>query len=344
MAKKKRQDIEVDVEEFLTLLEMRNVDASHEDEVCFSCPFPGHLHGDEKPSAYMNKKTTAWICHGCKRKGNAVTFLSQYENISPMKAKRYIREAWGTGYREFKGSVGTWMRERLKEPEREPPKNQPIGEEFLELTHHNWDSKDDPHAEYMRSRGFDPGTLDKWDVGVDPVSSRVTIPVRQRNGDLIGFKARSIDPEQNPKYLVLGDRKGWKPRYGFPTYEVSESLLGSHMVADAVPELVLVEGELDAIALHMYGIKAVAFGGGNMSEWQVHKVQEMADSVVIFMDWDDAGIKATDSMAEKLHPHMRVRVVGEHEGDPASMPESTAKTLIHNAVSWTRLMIGSPLR
>lgn len=88
----------------LTALGMRNI-TIQDDEVKFSCPFPGHSHGDQHPSACMNMGTTAFICFGCKERGNAVSFLSKLENISPMMAARFLRERYEGGWKEPDGPV-----------------------------------------------------------------------------------------------------------------------------------------------------------------------------------------------------------------------------------------------
>ena len=90
----------IDVPHMLGALKIRNITRATPEEVQFSCPFPEHRHGDESPSAYMNVETTAWMCHGCKRKGNAVSFVADFEGISNLQARRLLREAYDTTFRE----------------------------------------------------------------------------------------------------------------------------------------------------------------------------------------------------------------------------------------------------
>ena len=83
--------------DFLENLDVANISQSTADEVQFSCPFPDHTHGDNTPSAYMNDgskdpdQTTAWKCYGCRRGGNAVTFLAEYQNISKQEASKQLQ-------------------------------------------------------------------------------------------------------------------------------------------------------------------------------------------------------------------------------------------------------------
>jgi hypothetical protein len=93
---------QIQVEEFLQ--GMHNVRKDGR-EIFFSCPFPGHSHGDALPSASMQIGTTKVHCFGCGFNGNALTFLAEYENISPLKAARYIREYLGTAFKEPEGAL-----------------------------------------------------------------------------------------------------------------------------------------------------------------------------------------------------------------------------------------------
>src|SRR5262245_21805352 len=100
----------VDVVQFLTELGMRNLreDGTRRGvEVRFSCPFPGHAHGDSNPSATMNADSTAYRCWGCGMKGNAITFLAELEGVSPVLASQWIRERFEGGWRSV-GEGGLW--------------------------------------------------------------------------------------------------------------------------------------------------------------------------------------------------------------------------------------------
>src|SRR6185436_15552899 len=101
----------IDVEQFLQELGMRNVKPDG-NEIFFSCPFSGHTHGDLNPSASMQKLTTKVHCFGCGFNGNALTFLAEYENCSPVKAARYIREWLGDDFKEPEGSFLTEIEEK----------------------------------------------------------------------------------------------------------------------------------------------------------------------------------------------------------------------------------------
>ena len=81
----------VDVYEFLNELGMNNVREERSD-VWYSCFSDQHYRGDANPSASMEKETTRFHCFSCGMSGNAVSFLAELENVSPIQAAIWIKE------------------------------------------------------------------------------------------------------------------------------------------------------------------------------------------------------------------------------------------------------------
>ena len=115
----------VDVEDFLNSMQIAKWHRATADEILFSCPFPGHTHGDDTPSAYMNTgekdpgKTTRWKCHGCGRQGTAVLFYAQVENVSKQEARRVLKAQYAPHYRAPKGgTIVAELDQRFAEPTR----------------------------------------------------------------------------------------------------------------------------------------------------------------------------------------------------------------------------------
>lgn len=341
-------NVDVDILDFLERLEIRNLNPD-EEEVSFSCPFSGHLHGDENPSASFNRIKGVWHCHGCKRRGNVVTFLSEYENITPMKASRYIREFYGQGFRVPDGGSIAHELEQYWAREAVPQLHNPeIDEQFADERAVDWhiveesieQGKDVPaKLTYMLERGFEASTLCDWKVGFDFQSDRICIPVRGPSGKLIGFKGRAWSSLTKPKYLVLGDKHAG--RYGFPTYEKARVVFGLEKIwKQPVGTVIVTEGELDVIALWQAGHKAVACEGSYISDYQETLIKTWADEIVLFFDDDEAGQNATADAIHRFQQHMPVRVVGEHAGDPASLTKTEIDNLVESSTHSVRMMIG----
>lgn len=361
----------IDVLDFLENLDQENLRREGMREVRFSCPYPGHEHGDASASAYMNLETTAWYCHGCKRRGNAITFAASMLNISPIKAKRLLREAYAPHTlnpddRNIKEELIAFLaRRRARE---EQPTNTTFGEEMIERFAVDWraveqgmmDGKDYVPEDfvYMILRGFDGSTLDYWDFGWDERTKRITFAVRDEWGKLVGVKGRATDG-RHPKYLVIGD-DGGSHHYGFGRYFTGNVVFGLHEAIDGFEvldhgepaELIVCEGELNAIALWQLGFRcAVALNGSNLTTPQMRLIRSYADKVTFFFDSDTAGNEALwgrddeetgehkPGALEILNRDLDVKLVLPHEGDPAQMledhEESRPGQLLDEAQSYT---------
>lgn len=328
----------VDVRDFLSALDIRNIIDSG-DEIQFSCPFPGHSFGDEHPSAYMNTETTAFFCHGCKSKGNAIHFLAKLEGISPLLAARHIRERYGSEFldtQSFSLELDTVLVSNLA------PSEDQDSHTYREIQY-SLERLPKLSLEYLHGRGFCGAAISEWGLGYDPISDRIAIPVRDEEGTLIGFKGRAYRPEHKPRYLVLGDRPKRQKRYGFPTYEISEVVFGLDKFIQEAPtydhHLIIVEGELDVIALWQSGIKNSASCGSNFSSTHRELITAWANSVTLFLDDDPAGNRASEKITKALSPYMPVRIVGPHEGDAASLTSEQCCKLIGEAETYDTIQI-----
>jgi DNA primase len=328
----------VDAIDFLENLGIANISQATADEIQFSCPFPDHTHGDESPSASMNDGSkdpmlnTAWTCYGCKRGGNAVTFLAEFENITRQEASKLLKAHYARGYIAPKyGSIAREFEARYKaskERHIEPTLfvlDWSIADRFeVDWGHYAENYRGEPDVDFMLDRGFSPAVLEEWGIGYDDDSQRITIPICDQYGNLVGFKGRAWRKNARPKYLVMGN-KGERQRYDFNVYDKSLVVFGLDRWGH-VDSYVLVEGELDVIALWCMGIPAICCGGSTMSVAQAKLIREYCDEVVMFFDNDAAGKigvfgredkhgEHKPGILELLEPHMRVRVVGRHRYD-----------------------------
>jgi DNA primase len=171
----------------------------------------------------------------------------------------------------------------------------------------------------MLDRAFHPDTLNEWGIGWDMISQRISIPIKDDLGNLVGFKGRAID--SLPKYLVLGGDE-----YGFETYNVSRVLFGLDKAKEFIQdEMILVEGELNAIALHQAGYKnAVGISGRNLSEQQEGLIKKYCSIVTFIFD----ETRDTMNAARSLENSVVVRVVPQHEKDPADMNKDEIDSLL----------------
>lgn len=360
--------VQVDVQDFLERLDVERVRQSERDEWNFSCPFSGHSHSDENPSAYMNTgefeqdKATRWHCHGCKRSGNAISFLSEHAGISRQQARENLKEIYAPGFRAPEGGkISVEFERRLDrraqtQSERQEGVSQSKVITWQQYTHQfglDWSrvgrlGRDElpAFATYILDRGFTPPMLDEWSVGYDDRSNRVTIPVSDASGSIVGVKARYVGDKRRDargkriaKYLVLGDRPDRPARYGFARYEKSRYIFG----LDSVRKnwAVLVEGELNVIALRRAGYPSVGTGSAALSATQAKLLRDHFEALILWFDSDTAGRNtvwgyANDNgewhpgIVEKLEPFMSLKIVGFCLSDPAKLvAEGRTATLAH---------------
>lgn len=328
----------VNVIDFLENLDVRNISQATSDEVQFSCPFPGHTHGDDDASAYMNdgskepRLTTVWKCHGCGRAGNGITFLSEHEQISRTKAHRELKELYAPGFNRPKDGIGAEFEKQWAKHKAESDQSEVILIDWKKYDRFrvDWEHygngpgyEDFDDVQYMLRRGFSPGQLEEWGIGYDDWSERITIPVCDPDGNLVGVKGRAWDPTVKPKYRILGDKENARfKRYKFAPYEKSLVVFGIDKWGE-VETYVLVEGEIDVMSLWAMGIPAVCTGSTHVSDVQAKIIREYCNEVVMFFDFGKAGSRGVwgfygedgefhPGAVDKLEPYIRVRITDRH--------------------------------
>ena len=351
---------EIDVVEFLTELGIRKVRDTGGGEVEFSCPFPGHSGLDKNPSATMSTverpipdepnrtyPKTSFYCFTCNMKGTAITFLSEYEQVSPIVAKRLIRERFAPDYVEDDSKFLEQIKKNLEVKEQKAMSaNDPIlDESVLEKFYLNWPAVYDEWMQtdgewegYFFNRGFEPETLMDFEIGYDDISERFTIPIRDPDGNLLGFKARAWWPDARPKYKALGDKKDDNRGYGFETYKMSHPLFALHIakeVVDPYRPLIVREGELNVMMLHQQGFtNAVGISGNMISHKQKLLIKKYSDSAIFwFDDWSD-----TLRAASLFDESMPISLVKETERDPADSTKEENGMALRNTTTLLKII------
>jgi DNA primase len=334
---------QIDTREMLEELGVGRIYESSMDELLFSCPFEGHSHGDERPSAYMNNgakslaKNTVWKCHGCGRAGNAISFVAEFQGISRQRATRELRERFAPGWHKPRGgsmrAEFDLRKERVKEIEEEKYPEIPLLDwsqyERFEVDWPSYEDDEGADTQYMYGRGFTTSDLTEWRIGFDADSDRITIPVCTPEGDLLGVKGRAWSKSVTMKYIILGDTAKTIRRrgvvYGFEPYLKSQVVFGIDKWGEQ-RTYVWDEGEINVMSWWKMGVPAFATGSAHMSDAQVRIIREYADEVVMFVDPDKAGDTGIwgyedkdgeyhPGAVEKLAPFMRVRIAAPHKQD-----------------------------
>jgi DNA primase len=156
---------------------------------------------------------------------------------------------------------------------------------------------------------------------------RITIPIRNQNGQVIGLGGRIIPGVDGAKYLNSPES---------PVYPKSKVLFGLDKARKHFRSMggaVLVEGYFDVIKLHQCGwINTVASCGTALTETQAKLLKRYTDTVYIMRDGDSAGRRATEKDIAVLVAHQfKVYLYQIPDGND---PDS----LFDNHYEYTRIM------
>lgn len=287
-----RQDIRLLVKEVFgpnTLME------DHTGWVSIRCPLAPWRHAggkDTKPSAGISVKddgTSIFHCLTCKSKGTTAWMLSEYDKFSGENHAKQIREL---SDEMFLGGIPEWG---------ERPRTETLGEPLDKSIYLDLYDSAAGHP-YLLKRGISRATAQELGLLYDPSDSRgdarILFPVYALNGDLHGFSGRAVRKGVDPK---VRDYHGLKK---------AMLLLGSHLIRDDDPYVVLVEGLLDWAMTVQNGQPAVASMHANLTEAQAEILKEIGKPVYVMYDRDEAGdsgrVKAKEAL-DGFIPLFKVR-------------------------------------
>jgi DNA primase len=174
----------------------------------------------------------------------------------------------------------------------------------------------------------------------DRFRSRITFPLADVRGRVLGFGARAMGSEQKPKYLNTSDND---------VYHKGLHLYGADLArahATRAGEVIVCEGYTDVIALHQAGMRnAVGLMGTALTAEQVGALARMAQTVLLALDADSAGQEAmlrASSIAAKRK--LELRVVPLPAGaDPADLIQregaEAMAALVGKSVAFVRFRV-----
>lgn len=133
----------------------------------------------------------------------------------------------------------------------------------------------------------------EFGIGYDVETDRITIPIRDQHGSLMGIKGRANFEvnEETPKYLYLVPCQMSKTLFGYST-NYSSMYGGTVMIF---------ESEKSVLQCASYGYNnAVALGSNNLSEYQSKMILSLNPKQVIFMLDSDLPLENTKRNIDTL--------------------------------------------
>lgn len=288
------------------------------------CPF----HNDKDPSFSMSTQNGLYLCFACGEQGNFYQFLNRMG-----LEKDQIRHHYGKTLEDIKENLPP------------PPDPSNPGVVVHEVNCH---IPGDLLGVFhmcpldLIEEGFAEETLSHFGVGVDTKHNRITFPLYDLEGHLVGISGRAMRKGQKPRYKVYHEEyRAWE----LPPYQTDKAKLlwNAHVLFPQFMEeegpIVVVEGFKACMWLWQAGItNVVALMTKRMSWEQRWILQKLTDSLVLFLDNDEAGVDGTMKICKDLvEITTSLRIVNYNKKQPTDLPLKKIPKLIQNAVDYNML-------
>ncbi|MGZ5418436.1 MAG: DNA primase [Nocardioides sp.] len=291
------------------------------------CPF----HDEKSPSFHVTPSRGFFHCFGCQQGGDVIKFLMEIDGLGFAEAVERLAVRYGVQLRYTETTDGTGRPEK-----RETHLRPRLLEAHKAAAAYYVDALAMPDAlagrQFLSERGFDKEAAETFGIGFAPrdgdalykhlrqkgfkdeelvtgglvaqgrsghydrFRGRLLWPIRETNGDVIGFGARRLfdDDRIEAKYLNTPDS---------PIYKKSHVLYGIDLARRDIArssQAVVVEGYTDVMACHLSGVPTAvatcgtAFGEdhGRVLRRLLHDHEEFRGEVIFTFDGDAAGQKA----------------------------------------------------
>ncbi len=289
------------------------------------CPF----HDEKSPSFHVTPSKGYFHCFGCQTGGDVIAFLMKIDHLTFSETIERLADRLGYTLRYEEGSSNTptfsaGARSRLIAANTEASKfyqeqlNGPDAQHGRDLlTKRGFDKAAcmqfgvgfapdewDALTKHLRAMGYTIEELETAGLSkmgqrgpIDRFRNRLTWPIKDISGDVIGFGARKLasdTEDQGPKYLNTPET---------PIYKKSQVLYGLDVAKKEIAkkrQAVIVEGYTDVMAAQLAGITTAvatcgtAFGADHIRILRRLLMDDDAfrGEVIFTFDGDAAGQKA----------------------------------------------------
>ena len=310
------------------------------------CPF----HDENSPSFKVNPLDKLYYCFGCEAKGDVFRFVEEKEGLSFPEAVESLAERDGVEIERDREDP------RAEAARRKKARLYEVLERTAAFyAKYLWEGEKREAVkarEYLAGRGLEEESLRKFGVGMAPnrwdavllggqsagfrieelfeagllrrnkrgaydhFRQRITFPIRDQRGRVLGFGARAQQREERAKYVNSPESD---------LFRKSSMLYGIDLARAEIAKAkraIVVEGYTDVIALHQAGVEeTVAIMGTAITPEQLKMLGALTDTVVLALDADRAGADAmirAQRVAGDRGMDLRVAAMPE-DSDPADM-------------------------
>jgi DNA primase len=334
------------------------------------CPF----HEERTASFSVNSVDNLYHCFGCGVGGDAFGFVMATEGLDFVGSLESLASRYGIELtpedEDPQAAERRKTRERLLELLERAAS---FYEKWL------WESAEAaPARKYLAERGLTDETLRTFRVGYAPSAwdkmlmggrqsgfgnkelfdsglavrakgegriydrfrRRIMFPLCDPRGRVLGFGARALGADQQPKYLNSADGD---------IFHKGNIVYGAHLARAAsskVDEVIAAEGYTDVLALHQAGMQnVVGIMGTSLTERQVGELAKLGKTVLLALDADSAGQEAMLRAAKVAATrNVALRVVPLPKGlDPADLVQAqgveAATAIVGRSVPFVRFQV-----
>ena len=283
---------------------------------------------ERTPSFMVSPDKNIAYCFATHRGGGPIRLLMELEKLTYGEALQVLAKRAGVElktnyYKEAGDAAGNmyeiheiaaqWYHEQLFLPSNREALAYLMGRGLREETLRAWQIgfAADGKGLYdkLRAKGYPDQDLVDSGVftapGRDKFWQRVTFPIRNYRGDVVGFSARVTEAGKEPKYLNSPATR---------IFDKSAVMFGLSKARQEIAKhdsVVIVEGQMDVVSLHQAGFgNVVGLSGTALTPQQIRQLLRITRTVVLCLDADGAGVNATFNCVDALaNEDAEVRVV-----------------------------------
>lgn len=332
------------------------------------CPF----HNEKTPSFSINAEDGIYYCFGCKESGDVIKFVEKMENIDFYDAVKLLADKVGMQVPELETSEEAGKKQKLKERLLEALS---LAQKHYEENLYSKDaieaqqyikkrkftrrelidfkigySKDwTDIVDYLHQKGFSDYELvtagicgKKNDRVFDVLAGRLVFPIFNAFNECIGFSARALQKTDFAKYKNTAET----PVFQKGKVVFSINLLKKLKQQEGLDKIILVEGQMDVIAMHKGGFKnTVACMGTALTKDHIQELKRYSKNIVLCFDNDGAGEKATLRAIELFRGEgVDLKVASLHGGKDAdevlnNLGSEELEKMIDNAEPYMNFLI-----
>ena len=278
------------------------------------CPF----HDDTNPSMSVSREKQIYTCFSCHATGNVFTFLMNYEHMDFKEVLKYLGsrvgidtgnisvnkkstkydklyEAYNLALKYYQNNLNSSVGKEAKKYLLNRKIDETLIKEFeigLSL-----DTRDDLTS-LLQKKNYDLVTLNRIGLSSDNhdiYNDRIMFPLYDINGRVVGFSGRIYKDNNQNKYLNTKETDIFKK---------GELLYHYHIAKEECrikKSVIVMEGFMDVIRASSIGVKnTVALMGTALTKEQTALIKRLSPNILLCLDGDDPGQKATLSIGNEL--------------------------------------------